>query len=422
MNQYETQAMREILIGKGFKECASRDIADIYILNTCTVTEKADRESRYWIGMFHKTNPKAKIVVTGCYAENNAEEILFLPGITSIIKNEDKNRIAEILDPELKGSGSDQVKPLSITDFKGHTKAFIKIQDGCENRCAYCKVPFVRKSLVSKPIDDILTEARSLIDRGFKEIVLTGICLGAWGKDIFPHEMASEVGLSRAGIVDVLKAIDKIGGDFRIRISSIEPKYVTDELIELVSGSKRICKHLHIPLQSGDDEVLARMNRQYTSSEYFGLVHKAKSKIKDLAITTDVLIGFPGEGEESFRNTVSLIKDVVPLRTHIFTFSRRKGTAAYDMPQETKEFDLKKRYYELKVASLATSFLYRKEYLGKKLNILIESKRDKASGLLAGYSDNYIKTLIKGPDDIMKRIVPIKVDDMTLLHTLGSYE
>ncbi|MBI4974618.1 MAG: radical SAM protein, partial [Candidatus Omnitrophica bacterium] len=189
VNQYESQAMREILLRAGFKECLARDIADIYILNTCTVTNRADKESRYWLGFFHKANPKAKIVVTGCYVERDSNDISFLPGIAHIIKNDEKNRIAEILTnanpvaqypmPTAQGP----YNPLTITDFKNHTKAFVKIQDGCENCCSYCKVPLVRGPLRSRPVTDILKEVKILVEKGFKEIVLTGVCLGAWGKD-----------------------------------------------------------------------------------------------------------------------------------------------------------------------------------------------------------------------------------------------
>lgn len=421
VNQYESQVMREILLKAGFKECLSKDIADIYILNTCTVTERADRESRYWVGCFHKANPKAKILVTGCYVEKDADNLSFLPGISNILKNNEKFRIAEVLDPNIKAKVGPPAT-FTITDFKGHTKAFIKIQDGCENRCAYCKVSLVRTALQSKPLHDILEEAKTLTEKGFKEIVLAGICLGAWGKDLFPHEVARGAGLDGAKLADVLKALNGLRGDFRIRLSSIEPKYVTDELIDIVSDTKRICKHLHIPLQSGDDDILRRMNRLYTVSEYRALINKIRTKTEDIAITTDVMVGFPGESDRNFQNTVNFIKELIPLRTHIFTFSRRKGTAAYDMVQDLRDKTLKKRYYELKVAALGASYLYRRKFLNKKLDILVETNRDRLSELLVGYSGNYIKVLFKGSDELMNKIVPVMVEDLTLLHTLGVYD
>jgi len=420
VNQYESQAMREILVKSGFKDCISRDIADIYVVNTCTVTERADRESRYWIGFFHKMNPNAKIVVTGCYMETNADDVSFLPGVFRVLKNSEKNQIAEILDPEAKDPEA-AFRSLRISDFKSHTKAFIKIQDGCENTCSYCKVPLVRGYFKSRPISDILDEAKDLIARGFKELVLTGICLGAWGKDMFPGAISKGAGIAGLGLVDVLRAVTELAGDFRVRLSSIEPKYVTDELIGFLARNKKMCKHLHIPLQSGDDEILGKMNRPYTSEAYQALVNKIRANMEDIALTTDVLIGFPGESDANFRNTIEFIKGMLPLRTHIFTFSRRKGTPAYGMAGEVKDTVLKKRFYDLNTAALGASYVYRRKFLNEKLNVLVETKRDKQSGLLMGYSDNYIKILFQGPDELMKNIVPVRVEYMTLMLTVGAY-
>ena len=435
MNQYETQEIREQLVAAGFMECLSREVADLYIVNTCTVTEKADRQSRHIIGLFHKTNPDAKIVVTGCYAERDSADISFLPGVNHIIKNIDKSRIADILNdksdrpvngkdtilntPASPAGGQYARRNSGITGFSGHTKAFVKIQDGCENRCAYCKVPLVRGASVSRPIKEVVEEVKTLVGNGFKEIVLTGICLGAWGKDMSPSWAASYASL---GLVDVLKAINGIGGDFRIRLSSIEPIYVTGELLRFIAENSRMCRHLHIPLQSGDDDVLKRMKRPYTSEGYKAIVDDCRKKIEGIAITTDIMVGFPGESEENFKNTVRFVKDVLPARTHIFTFSKRAGTAAFEMKPEIDIDTMKRRYCELNVAALGSSCLYRSDFLDKKLDILVESKRDRLSGMLAGYSGNYIRTLFEGADSLMKNIVPVKIYDVNLIRTLGVYE
>ena len=415
--------MREILIKSGFKECQSKEIADIYIINTCTVTHKADKESRYWMAIFHKTNPKARIVVTGCYAEADGPDISFLPGVAHIVKNSDKGRIADIL------SGFDNAyhaqrtthNDLFITGFKDHEKAFVNIQDGCENRCSYCKVPLVRGPARSRPLKEVVSEVECLVANGYKEIVLVGICLGAWGSDLEHGAIAREVGIRGPSLTDVLKTIGRIKGDFRIRLSSIEPKYVTDELIEYISGTNRICRHLHVPLQSGDDDILARMKRQYTAGQYRALIDKVRKRIAGVSITTDVLVGFPGESDLNFRNTVGFIKAVLPSRTHIFTFSRRKGTEAYGMGDGLKDDVLKKRYYELNTAALGASYLYRHEFINRKLDVLVEAKRDRKTGMLSGYSDNYIRIHFDGPDELIKRIVPVKVEDASLLYTLGRY-
>ena len=425
VNQYESQAVRELLVNAGFKECLSKETADIYILNTCTVTHKADSESRHWAGIFHKTNPKAKIILTGCAVEHDADAFSFLPGVSNIIKNHDKINIADILtnhaclpcDITVQGlpvRQERQIAPhrfLSITDFKDHTKAFVKIQDGCANACSYCKVPSVRGPSISRPLNDIVEEVKTLVSKSFEEIVLTGICLGAWGSDLDQKKC----------IIDVLKALDGIPGVFRIRLSSIEPKYVIDELIDYMSQNRKICRHLHIPIQSGDDEVLGRMNRPYTALGMRDLIIKVKKRIAGVGITTDVLIGFPGETDANFRNTVNLIKEILPVKTHIFPFSKRDRTAACAMAGVVQEDEIKKRFQSMKVAAIMASYLYREDFLKKPLDVLVESKKEKYSGRLMGYSDNYIKVIFNGPDSLMKRIVPIRIEEVNLSYTMGSY-
>ncbi len=434
VNQYESQAMREILISGGFNESASKESAGIYIVNTCTVTHHADKECRYLIGMLHRTNPQASIVLAGCYVENGGKDVLSLPGVTHIVKNSEKNRIADILSerspaqpigrpglnlayPVLKVPSAEP--NLAITGFKDRTKAFVKIQDGCENRCSYCKVPLVRSVLESKPLDKIVEEVSVLARAGFKEMVLAGICLGAWGKEIFPSEIAGTVGLAGADLVDVLKALEKIDGDFRIRLSSIELKYVTDELVEFMSNSKRICAHLHIPLQSGDDTILKRMNRPYTASGYLDVVSKLVRSMKDIAISTDVMVGFPGESNANFKNTMSLIKAIMPVRAHIFTFSKRDGTPAFNMVPEVPEYVARERYNDLRKDALLSSYLYRTMFLERTLRVLVETKRDNKTRLLTGYSDNYIKVLFGGPDELKGKIVPVRITEVTQTHTKG---
>jgi threonylcarbamoyladenosine tRNA methylthiotransferase MtaB len=424
VNQYESQAMREILSAAGFSECSRKEPADIYVINTCTVTHHADRESRYWIGYFHRANPKAKIVATGCYVEKDSDEITSLPGVSHIIKNKDKSRIAEILD-EQRTTNNEQrnrLDQLSISSFKGHNKAFVKIQDGCENSCSYCKVPLVRGYLKSRPVDSIISEVETLAANGFREIILTGICLGAWGVDLFPAQNAREAELDAANLVDALKAIDKVKDNFRIRLSSIEPKYVTDELIEYIAGNKRICRHLHIPLQSGDDEILKRMNRPYSTKDYAKLLDKVRAKIKDVAVTTDVMAGFPGETDRHFSNTVNFLKTILPARTHIFSYSKRKGTAAYGMGGGIKNDVMRKRHCKLDTLAVTASYLYRKRFLNRALDVLVEERRDQLSGRLMGYSDNYIKVCFDGSDDLAGKIIPVRIENVNMMNTTGVIE
>jgi len=422
VNQYESQAMRELLVGAGLEESAPGDIADIYIVNTCTVTGEADRESKSIMGQFHRANPNARIVVTGCLTEKDSPDILSIPGISDVLKNSEKNRIASVI-----GAGPAKIrfprpKELSVSGFKDHSRAYVKIQDGCENRCSYCKVPLVRGRLKSKRIDDIMEEVRILVRNGFKEIVLTGICLGAWGKDLRLGRVAKRFGLSGADLVDVLKALDRMDGDFRIRLSSIEPKYVTDEFIEFMARSRRVCAHLHIPFQSGDDDVLKLMNRPYTSAGYRMIVERVRARMPQVALTTDIMVGFPGESHARFRNTMAFIRAVAPSRTHIFTFSRREGTPAYDMPDAVDRTVMKKRYDGMSAMTFEAAYAYRRSFLGKELDVLVEAGRDKSTGLLKGYSDNYIQILFAGADDLAGNIVSAKVIGFDTEKTMGIYE
>lgn len=416
VNQYESQLIRENLVRSGYIECGAGDKPDIFIINSCTVTENADKDVRYSVARAHRMISGASIVVTGCYAEKDEAAIAALPGVSKVIKNSDKNHIASILLNTPRPAGIDRRgrqysirNTNTISGFQNHTKAFVKIQDGCENFCSYCKVPYVRGPFKSRPIEEIVEETTALVSKGFKEVVLTGICLGAWGVE------------KGQGLCDVLEALNAVKGDFRIRLSSIEPKYVTDELVGFMASRKNICRHLHIPLQSGDDDILAGMNRPYTAKKFMALVEKARSKVDGIAITTDVMIGFPGEEDKNFNNTLNFVKEMSPARTHIFTYSRRDGTAACGMGDLPSPNILKKRFADLAETAASSSYSFRKQFTGKTVNVLAESRRDRITGLLAGYSDNYIRILFLGPDSIMKTIVPVNINEVNANTTMGSY-
>lgn len=439
VNQYESQAIREMLVRAGYSESASKESAGLYIVNTCTVTSQADKEARYVINLLHRTNPEARIVVTGCMASRDEDKLSSLPGVTDIIRNEDKPVLTRLLQTNGErrlpaeaispinsrmakaGTTNDEPGGFSITGFKDHSKAFLKIQDGCENFCSYCRVPYVRGRFRSKPLGSIIEETRALVKNGFHEIVLTGICLGSWGQDISPSYTGRPFGSRPPGLADILNAIDSIPGDFRVRLSSIEPKYVTDELLGTIARNKRVCRHLHMPLQSGDDAILEKMNRPYTSSGYMDIIRKAHRKIPEVAITTDVIVGFPGETDSHFRNTVNILKEIRPLRAHIFRFSRREGTAAYNMGSGPSPEAVERRYAQAEAVVLETSFIYRSAFIGKTVYALAESRRDRNTGSLCGYTDNYIKVSFDGPDSVMRKIVPVTITNVEPRSTKGIY-
>ncbi|MFH1995679.1 MAG: tRNA (N(6)-L-threonylcarbamoyladenosine(37)-C(2))-methylthiotransferase MtaB [Candidatus Omnitrophota bacterium] len=416
VNQYESQAMRESLERAGYRESESGDDADIYVVNTCTVTGQADSESRQFVRRFHNKNEHAEIVVAGCCVETEPDAAAFstLPGVSRLVKNSEKWRIADLIEND-GAPGVPRRVPYTeptISDFKGRTRAFIKIQDGCSQRCSYCRVALVRGPLKSKPVGIIREEARRLADKGFKELVLSGICLGAWGAEERKKE----------GIIEALRALEKVNGEFRIRLSSIEPKHVTGELLSYIAATRRVCSHLHIPLQSGDDSVLKRMNRAYTAGEYCSLIARVKAAIPDISVTTDVIVGFPGETDQNFENSVRVLKKILPVRVHVFPYSPRVGTAAFGYDGALDGTVVKARTSKMRAAALGMSYLSREKFLNRRLRVLVETTREKESGMLEGYSDNYVKIQFKGPDKLMGTIVPLEIEHLTLDKSIGSYQ
>jgi len=405
VNQYESQLIRENFLANGFIEVNGKEAADVYVINTCTVTNQADKDSRYFIRKAHNLNPQAKIVVTGCITERDADTISKIEGVTDIIRNCDKDKLLSSITDDLRLTTYDY-----ITDFKDHNKAFVKIQDGCNNFCSYCKVPFVRGRSRSRPLDEIKNEVDTLLKNGFKEIVLSGICLGEWGRDL-----AGDLELA-----DVIEELQNCDGDFRIRLSSIELKYISDKLLEKMAASKKMCRHLHIPLQSGDNHILKMMNRPYAKEAFLEGIKRIRSFIPEIGLTTDVLVGFPGETDRHFEETLKVVKRFKPHRIHAFSFSRREGTKAAELTGQVSSGIIKNRMEKLAKISEDISRDYRKGFLGKELEVLIEDKRDKATGFLTGYADNYIKVMINEGDSLKRTLHGCKISEVTVEYTLAT--
>lgn len=397
VNQYETQAMREHLVKNGFVEKKEGKVADYYIVNSCTVTKKADRDTRNLIHRFHRVNPNGKIVVAGCYAEldTDRKELMDISGVTHLVRNNEKGKLAEILKPKCKQIPNPK---LQITGFKNHNRAFIKVQDGCNHRCSYCKVSLVRGSSRSRSTSEILQEIKNLVDSGFKEVVLTGVCLGAWGQDLE----------TKTNLADLVNKICQIDGSFRIRLSSVEPIYVTERIISVLKEGK-VCKHLHVPLQSGDDRILKLMKRPYRARNFKRIIAKIRKQIPDAAITTDVLVGFPGENERQFRNTLRFIKSIKPSRMHVFSYSRRKGTIAARYADDLSKQVIKKRVKTLTDLSRKLSADFARTFVGKVQDVIVEEHRDERTGLLAGYTDRYVRILLGGADSLKNRLIAVMI-------------
>lgn len=400
VNQYDTQGIRERFAGAGFKEIYNGRKADIYVINTCTVTSSADSKSRHFINYAHRRNPRAKIVVTGCYATLDSDRIRRIPGVTHVIKNKDRDKIIRLLSEGGK-AGATKGPATGISDFSGHTRAFLKIQDGCDNRCSYCKVPLVRGASRSSRKHKVIREARMLAENGFKEIVLCGICLGSYGKDLSSGE----------SLVDIIGELERIEGITRIRLSSIEAGDVSEDLIRRMARSGKLCRHLHIPIQSGDDKILKRMNRKYGRRDYLGLISKIKKAVPDTAITTDIMVGFPGEEESNFRNSVDLIGQIAPLRTHIFPYSRRPGTPAAILNDTLAPAVIKERVSRLREAANRAAFEYKRGFLNKELPVLIEGRSRGYDNCWEGHTDNYIKVRVNSSADLKNRIFRVRLDE-----------
>jgi len=400
VNQYDTQEMRERLLEAGFKEALKAKDADVCLINTCTVTHRADSESLNFIRRSRRENPRAKILVTGCLTELDNPKIKQTGCVDLVIRNKDKENILSFLNHRTVEPTNYRTKNNGITYFKGHTRAFLKIQDGCDNHCSYCKVPLVRGRSRSKPLSGIIKEAGALAEKGFREIVLTGVCLGAYGRDL----------KSGASLTDVIDALEAIPALLRIRFSSIEASDVTPALIKRIADSRKVCRHLHIPMQSGDDSILEKMNRSYRRRDYLKLVRRLRKTIPGIAVTTDVLVGFPGESERNFRNTVDLIEKIRPARVHIFPYSRREGTAASRLGwRQTDACKMKKRIGLLNVSAWRYALAFKKKSFGRGLEVLVEGRSRDFPSHWEGYTDTYIKVVFKtNKKDLKNRLVRVK--------------
>ena len=400
VNQYDSVTIEEALLAKGFHIVDFTSEADVYIVNTCTVTHKTDYQSRQLIRRARKRNPHARIIVTGCYAQVAPEALAQMQEVSLILGNAQKHTIADVIGegPDTFVSGlmvSDINRESSFRDpslhsFSNHTRAFLKIQDGCESFCSYCIVPYARGKPRSLPADEVLKRLITLSNAGYKEIVLTGIHLGAYGID---HSPPSNL-LTLLDLIESKKPVP------RIRLSSLEPMDITDNLVDFLSTAKAICPHLHLPLQSGDDEILKRMNRTYQAAEFKKLVTVLMKKIPDLCLGVDVMVGFPGETDENFDNTYALLQELPISYFHVFPYSKRKKTRAAAFPDHIPQKTIKLRSELLRTLGNNKKIAFYSKYKGTIVKVLLEDKRDKESNCLKGRSRNYIPVLLEGSDSL----------------------
>jgi len=400
VNQAEVDTIAQLLSSHNWNKALPHEEADLCIINTCTVTNIADRKSRQKIRRVIKDNPEAFIIVTGCYAESQREDIKKIDGVNLVLNNIEKGSLFQVI--KEKFSLESQKEHGHQFFQEGRTRAFLKIQDGCDNFCSYCIIPFVRGKPVSNSMEEVLDKAGKLHMAGYKEIVLTGINLGTYGRDFFPP-----VNLSF-----LLKNIfEKIPLE-RLRISSIEPPDVDENLLNLFSNYKAFCHHLHIPLQYGHNDVLTSMSRNYTVEKYREIINFIKSKVDDISITTDVMVGFPGEKEEHFLHTCRLIEELEFSKLHVFMYSPRKGTEAFNFKDKINDDVKKERSKILLETGESLRIKFYKRFIGKTMSVLFEHRIDKNTGLLKGLTGNYIQVLAEGMEKLCGQVLPVKILDM----------
>ncbi len=422
VNQYESAAMGESLEKQGFILVPFLEEADFYIINTCTVTGRTDYQSRQLIRRAGKRNPQAAIIVTGCYAQTAPHVFTGMPGVTVVAGTLEKDRIVEIIGKIQKNSQSGKAsEPVpsvqvgdvgreitewgirSVSGFPGHTRAFLKIQDGCNAFCSYCIVPYARGRSRSIGKEEVLERIQSLARNGYREVVLTGIHLGVYGED-------RQDGSSLAGI---LRQVEEHRTIERLRLSSLEPMEITEEILEIMKSARIVCPHLHIPLQSGDDGILSRMGRNYDAAFSRDLVGKVCASRPDMTVGMDVMVGFPGEDEKAFENTAALIESLPIAYLHVFPYSRRPGTAAARMGSQVREEDKKRRGQTLRKLGMMKRQAFLGRFIGSTLPVLIEKRKDRASGYLKGFSHNYLPVLLQdGRAEMINTIVSVKPESL----------
>lgn len=378
-NQYESQAYRDQLKELGYVEAAEGEVADICIVNTCTVTESADASSRHSIRQLARDHAGSKLIVTGCSAEKQPDLIRKIPGVTAIVPNLEKDRLLATLLPD------EEIPEFSIKQFDSHTRAFVKVQDGCNSYCSYCIIPFVRGRSRSRTLPDVVKEVETLVQNGFKEIVLTGINVGDFdGGESNETEKA-------ATLADLVRAVDAVPGLRRLRLSSIDPDEVDDDLLDAIVNGKNTCQSMHIVLQSGSNVILKRMRRKYTRQMFLDTVERLRQASPDFTFTTDIITGFPGETETDHQETLDLMQEVKFAKVHMFPYSDRPKTRSSRMPDKVPPDVMRRRKGEIMRLSEQVAFELRNRFVGRTMAILTETNEQ---GQLTGHSDNFLMAIV----------------------------
>ena len=426
VNQYETNAMTQKFIEKGYKviEENSEEKPDICIINTCTVTNMSDRKSRQMLRRVKEKNEKTVVVAVGCYAQIAKEEILKIPEIDLVLGNNEKVEIVKYVEEYIKEHNrmvetEDVMQSREFSEFGDityteKTRAVIKIQDGCDRFCSYCIIPYARGRVRSRKPQSIISEITQIAKKEIKEVVITGIHIASYGKD-FSFNKDSK--LENYRLIDLLEEINKIEGIERIRLGSIEPLLITEEFVERLKKLEKICHHFHLSLQSGCDETLKRMNRRYTTEEFINIVKILRNTYKDVNLTTDVIVGFPGETEEEFNKTYEFLKNIKFYKMHVFKYSPRKGTKASVMENQIPGNIKEERSKKLIELSNKNEIEYNSKYIGKEVEVLFEEEK---TGIYKGHTQNYIMVYCHSKEKLENKIKKVKCTKIEEDHILAE--
>lgn len=418
VNQYDSDAMRSLFLRNGYE--ITEENADVYVINTCSVTSIGDRKSRQMVRRIRRNHPQAVIAVAGCYAQLAPEVFEQMGDVDVIVGIQNRSHIVEYVE---KASAENKTLNavrdiMAVTDFENlsvdaegeiKTRAFIKVQEGCDNYCTFCIIPFARGKLKSRRQSDAVEEIQRLVKKGYREVVLTGIHLGNYGKDL--HD-----GTSLSTLVTELLKIPEL---LRIRLGSIESVELSDELIRIIKEDAKVCPHLHLPIQAGSNNVLKRMNRHYRLSEYKELIRNLRTQIPGLALTTDLIVGFPGETEEDFLETLDTLRELQFSAIHVFPYSQRKGTPAAAYPNQIKPEIKKERVTRVQALEKEMAADYRKQFLHKVVHVLVEEEKN---GIFEGLSDEYIRVFIKDKEVKKGKIYSVLIDEITDEGMIGTVE
>lgn len=416
VNQYESEAVEELFLQKGYKKAQTN--ADIYVINTCTVTNMSDRKSRQMISKARRDNPDAIVAVMGCYSQVKPEEVAKIEGVDIVLGSRNKENVVDLcedilqnknaIDKIIAPSESKTYEELEISNQTEMTRAYIKIQDGCNMYCSYCLIPYARGNIVSRDIDSIVEETKRLADNGFKEIVLTGIHVASYGKD-FDSDIS---------LIDVIEAVASVEKIKRIRLSSMEPRHISLDFLERMKATGKACDHFHLSLQSGSDDILKAMNRKYDRKMYKEKVDLIRDVFPNAGLTTDIIVGFPGESQKNHQETMEFVDEIKFAKTHLFKYSPREGTRAAKMGDQVDGNIKKQRLHDLEKIEEKNRMDFLEKQIGKVLEVLIESKSD-LEGYSGGYSTNYLKVNVKNHIPA-NTIVRVKITDIKKDELVGE--